>query len=242
MKTTPTQILFISLFFLAIISSTMQAALMEAINKNNVIQVRRVLQSGACDVDGEDNDGFTALIWVASQANFKTTEVLDETAANANNFEIAKLLLSSKANVNKQGKNGGTPLTFATQFGSSTVVKLLIQNKANVNKENSAKVGPLTYAVKRCYCSQNQRENEPLNIVQMLLQDSSIKISAISEAFDPSIPKNFKSILKTGINEQMLQELQKLLETAVMKKAKKKAMLPAAAIVLLAAIIKFLPY
>ena len=215
MRTTSTQILFISLFLFAITSS--QAALLEAVKNNDVTKVEYALKSNI-NVNEQDDDGFTPLIYAT--CNFRTDEVLDRTATDSDNLAInlaiVKLLLESEADVNNSGKTGSTPLIWAAQFGNPAVVVLLLTNEANVNEKNSSGHGPLTCAVKRCYFSLNQK-TRPLEIVNTLFQHPSIKNSAVEEALEQSFAEEYNPILKIKTSQKDSPEKEQIIEKMLQK-------------------------
>lgn len=69
-------------------------------------------------------------------------------AASRGHIEIAKLLISKKANVDSKGKYGETPLHRAVLGGHADLVDLLIQKKANVNAKEDDGTTVLESAIK----------------------------------------------------------------------------------------------
>jgi hypothetical protein len=70
-------------------------------------------------------------------------------AADGGNAEIAKLLITSRANVNAVNKDGYTPLHFAAMRGHAEVAKLLIASGANVNAVQKDEIAPLHQAANK---------------------------------------------------------------------------------------------
>jgi len=64
------------------------------------------------------------------------------------NEDIVNFLIKNGADVNKEDKNGKTPLMLACGKGYENIVKILIENGANVNKENKNGETPLLLANK----------------------------------------------------------------------------------------------
>ncbi|RMG03466.1 MAG: ankyrin repeat domain-containing protein, partial [Acidobacteria bacterium] len=73
-------------------------------------------------------------------------------AARYGYLEIARLLISSGANVNAKDQDGQTPLHEAAWYGNSGVAKLLISSRADLNAKNKNGKTPLGVA------SRNTRE------------------------------------------------------------------------------------
>ena len=61
-------------------------------------------------------------------------------------MDVVKLLLNTKANVEAEDKDGGTPLSCAAKNGHVDVVKLLLNAKANVEAEDKDGGTPLSCA------------------------------------------------------------------------------------------------
>jgi len=92
-------------------------ALFEAINS---IELVKKLIHSKVDVNVENEDGMTVLMWVSLQ----------------NNKDIAKLLIENGANVNAESEDGETALMFTSLQNSKDVAKLLIENGADVNAKS----------------------------------------------------------------------------------------------------------
>src|SRR3989338_4266012 len=95
--------------------------LCQAVKEGNTSKAAESINSGA-DVNAQDEDGWTALIWA----------VLDK------HPETAKLLIDKGANVNAKSNNGWTPLLAAAYNGYAETAKLLIDKGANVNAKGGA--------------------------------------------------------------------------------------------------------
>ena len=64
-------------------------------------------------------------------------------------MDIARLLVSSKADVDKAKDDGATPLFMASQNGHVDIVIFLLQNKADIDKADFAGYTPLMIACER---------------------------------------------------------------------------------------------
>ena len=63
-------------------------------------------------------------------------------------MEIARLLVSSKADINKSQDDGITPLNIASYEGHVEIARLLVLSKADVNKAAVDGATPLDIASK----------------------------------------------------------------------------------------------
>ncbi|HEY6943610.1 MAG TPA: FKBP-type peptidyl-prolyl cis-trans isomerase [Candidatus Acidoferrum sp.] len=108
-------------------TSTFDAALYEAANKNQIETVRKLISQGA-DVNAKGKNGWPALVAAASDGH----------------VDMVRLLLESGAEVDaKEKQNGGTALFWAAFNGKPDVVKLLLDKKANPNLKSSNATTPL---------------------------------------------------------------------------------------------------
>ena len=69
------------------------------------------------------------------------------------NYEVVKLLIKHRVEVNLDNESDGTPLGLACSEGHTEIVKLLIENDANVNAINNYGATPLYWA-----CSESHTE------------------------------------------------------------------------------------
>ena len=90
--------------------------LLKAAGGDDISQVKDLLDEGL-DVNGKNNNGWSALMIAASQGN----------------MEMLKLLIEKGAAVDEKNTQGQTPLIFAAHWGHADVVMLLIEQGVNVN-------------------------------------------------------------------------------------------------------------
>ncbi len=84
--------------------------LFTAAEENNVAQTRRLIKSGA-DVNAQNDDDFTALIYAAE--------------SKVPSAEVVKLLIDAGADVNARERDGMTALRYAEERDAADVVALL---------------------------------------------------------------------------------------------------------------------
>jgi ankyrin repeat protein len=108
--------------------------LIVAVKENNVDRVQACLNQGD-DPDVVDEDGHTPLHWVS--------EKFDEDAK-----EIIKQLIHHKADINKQDREGWTPLHFAIFQSNFVVAKILLEYGAHPNLVNKEGITPLWQLLK----------------------------------------------------------------------------------------------
>ncbi len=124
-------ILLVSIVLVAFSGSVLQAqeqspnsaataklkVLSESMAASDITEIRRLIEAGA-DVNVINKKGVTPLFQASVEGH----------------YEIVKLLLDAKADVNKaRTTNGITPLFWASGEGHYEVVKLLLDAKADVN-------------------------------------------------------------------------------------------------------------
>ncbi|XP_020895534.2 ankyrin repeat and MYND domain-containing protein 2, partial [Exaiptasia diaphana] len=96
--------------------------LINAINKVNIDEVRRLLSSSAVSVNCHDEQGMSPLMHAAYKGN----------------VEITEILLAHGADVNSnQHEHRYSALMFSCVAGASEVTRLLLEAGANVNAENN---------------------------------------------------------------------------------------------------------
>ena len=82
-------------------------------------EVKRLIEEGT-DVNAQDNEGWTALMW----------------ALEYGHTEVVKLLIEEGADVNAKDKKGFTALMYSSREGNTEIVKLLIEAGADVNAKD----------------------------------------------------------------------------------------------------------
>ncbi|RDD42068.1 Transient receptor potential cation channel subfamily A member 1 [Trichoplax sp. H2] len=92
-------------------------------------------------------------------------------AAYANKVEIAKKLLSKKANINKEGIDKLTPLHIAAKYNAVEVIPVLLEKKAHINAKSKNELTPLHLAARK-----GHQES-----VKLLLEAKGIDVSAAGE-------------------------------------------------------------
>lgn len=148
------------LFFLATTFAAGPAAdlrndfrLIDAVKNRDQSAVRLLLKDRA-DVNVQQADGATALIWAADRNDLETLETLIGAGANvnaANDYGVTALslacnnrnaamvedLLKAKANPNAAQVTGETPLMTCSRSGSADAVKALLAHGANPNAKEA---------------------------------------------------------------------------------------------------------
>lgn len=142
--------------------------LMQAVVNRNMTSIESLINSKA-DVNAKGKGIVTALFLAATQGFEKEAKYLITRGADVNadcsgellhvlcgeycakllnQKEMVSLLIDSRANVNHQDINGGTPLTYALQC-SPTLISSLIKLKADVNSAYNNGASPLHVAVQK---------------------------------------------------------------------------------------------
>jgi ankyrin repeat protein len=73
--------------------------------------------------------------YIKSSGSWKKMSMLI-TAVNNNNFDIAKLLIEHKADVNWRDSMNTTALIYAASAGNKAIVMLLLDNGADINADD----------------------------------------------------------------------------------------------------------
>ncbi|OBZ89101.1 Dilute domain-containing protein C25B8.08 [Choanephora cucurbitarum] len=94
---------------------------MKAVSSGDVEKLNEYLNEELIDIDGQDEDGTTALIY----------------AACFGKHEIAQALIVAGAKINSQDARGWTPLMWATTNGHEKIVKLLLENGASAQTKSA---------------------------------------------------------------------------------------------------------
>jgi ankyrin repeat protein len=120
-------------FLFVLLSSTLVVAgeIHDAVNRNDLAEVRRLISANPNLVFSKDKDGFTPL-HLAAANGYK---------------EIAELLLVSNASVKARDNHESTPLHQAAASGDhADLIELLIAHQADVNAVDENGLTPLHYA------------------------------------------------------------------------------------------------
>ena len=127
--------------------------LIDAIKQDDYKLVRELMELNTVDINLQDEDGNTALIF----------------ACKNDNYDIVKLLVDKGADINVQNNNGISPLLAAcyniNDKNAANIAKLLITKGADVNSVDKDQATPLTVIL--------EQETYGLygNIVKMLLKN-----------------------------------------------------------------------
>ena len=122
---------------------------------NEIEELKRFIEKHPEYIDSVDEDGYTALMMAVARYDIEVVECLLENGANIdiqqqhsgrtaliiamehNYTDIAQLLISKHADVNKQDDRGRTALMLAAAMNKLTIVRTLIEAGADVNKQDN---------------------------------------------------------------------------------------------------------
>ncbi|XP_030643832.1 ankyrin repeat and EF-hand domain-containing protein 1 [Chanos chanos] len=128
-------------------------------------------------------------------------------AVTANNMDMARFLLSAKANPNIQDKRGRTPVILATQLGHDTMVALLAKNHADMNLADKDGKGVLFYCLypttRHAHCLQVAL-NSKANVNSVCRSGKPVFVLACERARD--CEDMCMSILEGGANPDSADE------------------------------------
>jgi len=118
-----------------IMQDTLNAGLVDAINRGELNGVKQALDAGANVNFHEEDQDATPLFFAVSQPGDMS--------------EIVKLLLERGAKLEAVDENGSNALMFASSYAPPNVVKLLLEKGANVNKQDEKGITALMRAAKQ---------------------------------------------------------------------------------------------
>ena len=162
--------------------------LIDAIKQDDYKLVRELMELNTVDINLQDEDGNTALIFACKNDNYDIVKLLVDKGADINvqnnngispllaacynindknAADIAKLLITKGADVNSVDKDQATPLTVILEQETSglygNIVKMLLKNEADVNYKTYSGFTPLMLA-----CAS---ETYSLNYVRILINN-----------------------------------------------------------------------
>ncbi|CAM9164627.1 unnamed protein product, partial [Heterosigma akashiwo] len=98
---------------------------------NDLVNIRRCIESGNHDLDEQDHNNYTPLHWAAMYGH----------------FEVTKLLCEAGADPEIRNDNGNTPLLLASEKGFIRLVKYYLEErKCDIDVRNIWKANPLQMA------------------------------------------------------------------------------------------------
>jgi ankyrin repeat protein len=110
--------------------------LMSCISYGGDLQLANLLVERGVDVDAQDNNGQTALMYAVTEPNSRVVEVL----------------LQSQADVNAQDNSGYTALMLAVKKGEINIIKFLLDcNNIDIKIKDKAGITALSIAVSKNY-------------------------------------------------------------------------------------------
>lgn len=139
-------------------------ALLEAAEKGNLDEVKRLLDQGA-DIEARDDREATPLAWAARKGRLKVVRLLVAKGAKVNaedrigctalrwacchgHLNIAKLLLDNGADIHTKTGGGSTALMCASYQGRSEVVRFLLDKGLDTNEKEDTGQSALMWAAK----------------------------------------------------------------------------------------------
>ena len=111
-------------------SSPNNMLLLNAAEDGNTVVIKQLIKYGA-NINYQDDDGWTALMFASANRN----------------YDVIKLLLENKVKINIQSKAGKSALIISIEAGDVNSVKLLIANNADINLKTVEGLTALKYAI-----------------------------------------------------------------------------------------------
>eukprot|EP00833_Pecoramyces_ruminatium_P018011 jgi/Orpsp1_1/1192043/evm.model.d7180000090145.2 len=121
--------------------------IIEIIICNNRLNILKILIPGYLNINNEDIDGNTALIYAIKYQNFEIIKYLVDNGAdmnvvnkkinviyhliNNNNIDILKYLVDNNLNINKKDQYGQTLLGYSISLKNEQIINFLIQHNAD---------------------------------------------------------------------------------------------------------------
>ena len=139
--------------------------LIDHASRGNLRAVRDLIDAGA-DLNLQDKDGVTALMYASDNNHLKIVRILVGAGANINlktkdkqtalmgvcwkgHLEVVKALVDAGADLNLQDKDGDTALVLASKEGYLEIVKILIDAGADLNLQDKYGNTATFWALKR---------------------------------------------------------------------------------------------
>jgi ankyrin repeat protein len=151
-----TKIIFTTLLTMSELSA-MQQDLFDAAKSGNFELTQQLIEQRA-DINAQDPDDLTPLMYAASYGHMRIAELLIEhnapvnpqdtdtdvwtplmEAASSGHTDIAELLIKKQANVNAQEHYGWTPLMSAVLKDHTNMVRAILHARADLYVQNEAK-------------------------------------------------------------------------------------------------------
>jgi ankyrin repeat protein len=107
--------------------------IIEATRNENLLLIRRLLKTTGINVNAQDKDGKTALMWAVIKERL---DIVDEL-----------LTKGAKSGINLQDKSGHSALILSCLDGNINIIKLLLKNGADVNAQDNHKNTALIMAI-----------------------------------------------------------------------------------------------
>lgn len=164
-----------------------QTPLILACKHENKQAVNILIKNDEIEIDLQDNNGKTALMY----------------ATLFQNLDIIKTLLSYNANINLPDKENDTPLMYAVMLKNLSIIELLLKEKANPNVKNNKGQFPITYAAKE----HHNDIDVYTKIIKVLLDYNA----------DPKVQDKFKNTALTYAQRRKNQELINIIKQAIEK-------------------------